>query len=205
MGKGAGATRLMGVPKSVNESYFISERARLGTLSNNIDFYNRKSGGFVIWENGHQHSEQGRNNNEFKFARVLANAGYQVYLVDESPSGVSFRLSINGSKTHPDAKVGEYYYEQTTKNKNNKTYGILSALQHTSDKGVKLCAVYDRYGVLHHTDIQKGIDWYEHNRTTKDSSLLKLDGVIVVSKDNKIWWHDMGVSGEQWWDKMKKV
>lgn len=205
MGKGAGATRLMGVPKSVNESYFISERARLDTLGNNIDFYNRKSGGFVIWENGHQHPEQGRNNNEFKFARVLANAGYQVYLVDESPSGVSFRLSINGSKTHPDARVGEYYYEQTTKDKNNKTYGILSALQHTSDKGVKLCAVYDRYGVLHRTDIQKGIDWYEHNRTTKDSSLLKLDGVIVVSKDNKIWWHDMGVSGEQWWDKMKKV
>ena len=49
MGKGAGATRLMGVPKSANESYFISERARLGTLGNNIDFYNRKSGGFVIW------------------------------------------------------------------------------------------------------------------------------------------------------------
>ena len=201
MGKGAGATRLMGVPKSVNESYFISERARLGTLGNNIDFYNKKSGGFVIWENGHQHSEQGRNNNEFKFARVLANAGYQVYLIDESPNGISFRLNARGDKTHPDAKVGSYYYEQTTKTSNNIKYGALSALKHASDKGVKLCAIYDRYGVIHREDIQKGIDWYEHNRAGKDSGLIKLDGVLVINNKNEIWWHDMEVSGNRWWDK----
>lgn len=203
MGKGPGATRLLGRPQPKSYQYYVAERQRVGSFGNGMDYYNRKSGGFVIWKEGHKHPEEGRTNDEFKFAKELARAGYGVYLLpeDEKHGGVSFRLSVKGAPTFPDAKVGNYYYEQTTRKSDNEKYGVLSALQHASDKGVQLAAIYDKYGVLSQESIQKGIDWYEHNRTNGTSRLQSLKGVLVVNKKHKIYWHDMKPSGTKWWDK----
>lgn len=193
MAKGPGGTRLIGPPMPKSYDYYTSERERLGTLGNGIDYYNRKSGGFVIWQEGHKHANEARINDEFKFAKELARLGYGVYLLPEDlrNGGVSFRLSVKGEPTFPDAKVGTYYYEQTTKQSDNAKYGILSALEHASDKGVGLAAIYDKQGVLSRQSIQKGIDWYEHNRARSGSNLIKLKGVLVVNKKHELYWHDM--------------
>ena len=203
MGKGAGGTRLLGAPKPKSHAYFTSERKRLGTLDNNIDYYNWKTGGFVIWQEGHKHANEGRKNDEFRFAKELARHGYGVYLLPEDAKngGISFRLSAKGGSTFSDAKVGTYYYEQTTKKSDNAKYGVLSALQHAGDKGIKLAAIYDKYGSLSRLSIQKGIDWYEHNRGKKGSGLIKLDGVLVVNKNHELYWHDMRTSENEWWEK----
>lgn len=202
MAKGAGGTRLIGPPMPKSYTYYMKERERLGTLGNNIDYYNWKNGGYVIWQEGHKHANEGRQNDEFKFAKELARLGYGVYLLPEDTKngGVSFRLSVKGEPTFPDAKVGTYHYEQTTKKSDNAKYGVLSALEHASDKGVTLAAIYDKYGVLSRMSIQKGIDWYEHNRAKNGSSLIKLQGVLVVNKKHELFWHDMGTSENKWWD-----
>lgn len=117
MAKGPGGTRLIGPPMPKAYAYYTGERERLGTLGNGIDYYNRNSGGYVIWQEGHKHANEARINDEFKFAKELARLGYGVYLLPEDlkNGGVSFRLSVKGEPTFPDAKVGTYYYEQTTK------------------------------------------------------------------------------------------
>lgn len=196
MAKGPGGTRLIGPPMPKSHANYASERERLGTIGNGIDYYNRNSGGFVIWQEGHKHANEGRTNDEFKFAKELARLGYGVYLLPEDlkNGGVSFRLSVKGEPTFPDAKVGTYYYEQTTKQSDNAKYGILSALEHASDKGVSLAAIYDKHGVLSRQSIQKGIDWYEHNRARNGSNLIKLKGVLVVNNKHELYWHDMEVS-----------
>lgn len=196
MAKGPGGTRLIGPPMPKSYAYYTGERERLGTLGNGIDYYNRNSGGYVIWQEGHKHANEGRTNDEFKFAKELARLGYGVYLLPEDlkNGGVSFRLSVKGEPTFPDAKVGTYYYEQTTKQSDNAKYGILSALEHASDKGVSLAAIYDKHGVLSRQSIQKGIDWYEHNRARNGSNLIKLKGVLVVNNKHELYWHDMEVS-----------
>lgn len=203
MGKGPGATRLLGRPQPKSYQYYVAERQRVGSFGNGMDYYNRKSGGFVIWQEGHKHPEEGRTNDEFKFAKELARAGYGVYLLpeDEKHGGISFRLSLKNTKTFPDAKVGDYYYEQTTKSSDNKRYGALSAFEHASDKGVGLVAIYDRHGVLTRESIQKGIDWYEHNREIGKGNFIKLRGAIVVNSKHEIYWHDMTPSGTKWWEK----
>lgn len=203
MAKGSGGTRLIGPPQPKPYSYYMNERNRLGTTGNGIDYYNRKSGGYVIWESGHKHANEGRTNNEFKFAKELARLGYGVYLVpeDEKNGGISFRLSNKGEKTFPDGMIGQYYYEQTTKESDNVNYGALSALQHASDKGVRLAAIYDKNGALSRESIQKGIDWYEHNRTNEGSGLIKLRGVLVVNNKHEVYWHDMETSETKWWKK----
>lgn len=196
MAKGSGGTRLIGPPMPKSYAYYTGERERLGTLGNGIDYYNRNSGGYVIWQEGHKHANEARINDEFKFAKELARLGYGVYLLPEDlkNGGVSFRLSVKGEPTFPDAKVGTYYYEQTTKQSDNAKYGILSALEHASDKGVGLAAIYDKHGVLSRQSIQKGIDWYEHNRARNGSNLIKLKGVLVVNNKHELYWHDMEVS-----------
>lgn len=196
MAKGLGGTRLIGPPMPKSYAYYTGERERLGTLGNGIDYYNRNSGGYVIWQEGHKHANEARINDEFKFAKELARLGYGVYLLPEDlkNGGVSFRLSVKGEPTFPDAKVGTYYYEQTTKQSDNAKYGILSALEHASDKGVSLAAIYDKHGVLSRQSIQKGIDWYEHNRARNGSNLIKLKGVLVVNNKHELYWHDMEVS-----------
>lgn len=193
MAKGSGGTRLIGPPMPKSHAYYTSERERLGTIENGIDYYNRNSGGFVIWQEGHKHANEGRTNDEFKFAKELARLEYGVYLLPEDlkNGGVSFRLSVKGEPTFPDAKVGTYYYEQTTKQSDNAKYGILSALEHASDKGVSLAAIYDKHGVLSRQSIQKGIDWYEYNRVRNGSNLIKLKGVLVVNNKHELYWHDM--------------
>ncbi len=47
---------------------------------------------------------------------------------------------------------------------------------------------------------KKGIDWYEHNRAKSGSSLIKLQGILVVNKDHELFWHDMETSENKWWD-----
>lgn len=203
MAKGSGGTRLIGSPMPKSYEYYVDERRKLGTSGNGKDYYNRKSGGFVIWQEGHKHPNEGRLNDEFKFAKELARHGYGVYLLPENQKdgGVSFRLSIKGEPTFTDARVGNYYYEQTTKRMDNSKYGALSALQHASDKGIKLAAIYDKDGVLTRQSIQKGIDWYEHNRMKSNSGLIQLQGVLVVNSKHEIYWHDMEISQNKWWEK----
>lgn len=203
MAKGSGGTRLLGAPVSKSYRYFMNERQILGTLGNGIDYYNRKSGGFVIWQQGHKHPNEGRLNDEFKFAKELARYGFGVYLLpeNEKDGGISFRLSMKGEPTFTDARVGTYYYEQTTKTTDSPKYGALSALQHASDKGIRLAAIYDKDGVLTRESIQKGIDWYEHNRTRSGSGLIELRGVLVVNSKHELYWHDMETSVNKWWEK----
>ena len=204
MAKGAGATRLLGAPMPHSYEQYVSERQRLGTINNGLDYYNRKSGGFVIFEEGHLTPT--RTNPEFQFAKELARLGYPVYLTPESAKkgGVSFRLGPTGNPTFPDARVGRYsltYYEQRTPTSDNAKYGALTALQHASNKGVKLAAIYDKHGILTKESIQKGIDWYEHIRTTKTgNNLIHLKGVLVVNKRHEVYWHDMETSGIKWWE-----
>ncbi len=204
MGKGSGASRLLGVPMLHSYDQYIAERRRLGTMGNGLDYYNRKSGGFVIFQEGHANPT--RLNEEFQFAKELARMGYPVYLTPEDVAhgGVSFRLGPTGSPTFPDARVGRYsltYYEQKTPTANNAKYGALTALQHASDKGVGLAAIFDKHGVLNRESIQKGIDWYEHLRTTKpNSGLIQLKGVLVINRKHEAYWHDMEVSGTKWWE-----
>ena len=203
MAKGSGGTRLIGPPQSKSYQFYLKERERVGSMDNGIDYYNRKSGGFVIWQEGHKHPNEGRMNDEFKFAKELARAGYGVYLLPESKEsgGVSFRLSRKGAETFPDAKTGSYYYEQTTKTSDSSKYGALSAFEHASDKGIGLVAIYDKHGALTHESIQKGIDWYEHNRNIGKGSFIKLHGAIVVNNKHEIYWHDMQPSETKWWEK----
>lgn len=203
MAKGPGGTRLLGKPQPKSYKYYMNERVKAHTVRNGIDYYNRKSGGFVIFQNGHKHANEGRLNDEFKFAKELARLGYGVYLVpeDEQNGGISFRLSNKGEKTFPDGLVGGFYYEQTTKTSDNAKYGVLTALQHASDKGVGLAAIYDKGGALSRESIQKGIDWYEHNRANKGSGLIKLRGVLVVNNKHEVYWHDMETTETKWWEK----
>lgn len=203
MGKGSGGTRLIGPPQPKTYEEYMEERRRYRTLNNGIDYYNWKSGGFVIWMNGHKHANEGRSSDEFKFAKELARLGYGVYLLpeDERNGGFSFRLSNKGQKTFPDGMTGNFFYEQTTKTSDNAKYGVLTALQHASDKGVGLAAIYDKSGALSRESIQKGIDWYEHNRANKGSGLIKLRGVLVVNNKHEVYWHDMETSETKWWEK----
>lgn len=83
MAKGPGGTRLIGPPMPKSYAYYTGERERLGTLGNGIDYYNRNSGGYVIWQEGHKHANEARINDEFKFAKELARLGYGVYLLPE--------------------------------------------------------------------------------------------------------------------------
>lgn len=190
MSKDSNTTRFIGPPvkdKDMSRLFFDMEMKASNSVKE-LSYYDEATGGFLVWQKGHKGEAQGKENNEYLFALGLAKNGYMVYLTpeDKKNGGISFRKSKKGDDTYPDGKAkGEkasfMYYEQRTPDQPNVKYGALVAFEHASDKGVPIAAIFDKNGVMHRSDIEKGMRLYEEGRLSGRKGYLKLKGAIVYN------------------------
>ena len=197
-----GTTRHLGKPNydaRKARSVFDEEMQKL-TTKQELSYINEKKGGFVVWMDGHKHGNEGKDNNEYKFAVALADRGYWVYLLPEDgrEGSVTLRLSKKGDKTFVDAEskglTGNVHYEQWSPTSTHKKNGILSGLQHASDKGCKILAIYDPTNVLNRKLVKLGMEKYAEDLGKPNINYIKLDGVVTYNASSKFhswYWEDI--------------
>ena len=177
---------------------FNAQMRRIG-VKPALSYLNNQNGGHVVWETGHQHEDKGKNSNEYKLAKALADEGYWVHLLPEKdvPGAVTLRLSLKGDKTYVDGSVkgltGKTLYEQWSPTSANEKYGILTGLEHASDKGCKILALYDPTNILHQKHIETGMKKYAEG-LGKKSGYIKLDGVVSYNARGEFhswYWEDV--------------
>lgn len=196
-----GPTRHLGMPNydvKAGRKVYDNEMKKL-SVKPDLSYFNDKNGGFVVWMDGHQHEEEGKENEEYILAKAIADEGYWVYLLPEKnkDGAVTLRLTKKGDKTFVDGKVesltGIAYYEQWSPTTANKKYGILGGLEHASDKGCELLAIYDPTNILDKELVRKGMREYEKGRS-KGRSYIKMKGVITYNAEGKFnswYWEDL--------------
>lgn len=184
-----GTTRHLGIPNYNATKGIKAYEAEISKNSviKELSYLNTQNGGHVIWEKGHQHEDEGQGNNEFLFAKGLADLGYWVHLLPErdADGAITLRLSLKGNKTFVDGKVksltGVALYEQWTPVKANDKYGILKGLQHASDKGCGILAIYDPTNILNREHVRTGMKLYDEGLKSQNKNYIKLKGVVTYN------------------------
>lgn len=185
MGKQSGYTRSI-TPESkyASQSYahFRQDYAKRDVVNSWYD----PSGGYWIEQAGHKHHDE-----EIEAANYLASDGYRVIMQPEDSRGVSLRVSTKNDPLYPEGKVSRAWYEQYTPNskKANQSDDVVQALTHAHRKGASVAVLYDKYGLLHRDDIDRGIRRYKGMKFRTQRSRLAL---ITINNKGEIheWFTD---------------
>ncbi|MCM1337719.1 MAG: hypothetical protein NC187_08195 [Candidatus Amulumruptor caecigallinarius] len=161
-------------------------RAALATGKYDVEHsYMSDSGAYVLFEKGHNFQAE-----EVEAAKVMADSGIIVKLTPENDISFASAKDPKGNPKYTDGKLSVHTYEQRTPNKINERgadHTVNSALRHAASKNADVAVIYDKSGLLHRGDIQRGIQRYESYHQNKH----RFKAVVVVSQQGKVyeWQH----------------
>lgn len=108
---------------------------------------------------------------ELEAARILADKGYKVTLINES-----------GMERTPDGYLFKASFEQRTP-QGGSYRNIVKGLEHAKKKSSDVAVLYDKHGVHTRFSIEKGLSQYEY------LNKYRFKEIIVISKDGRIHRH----------------
>lgn len=173
-----------GTPETNAALYRLA--VELPQFDKQLSFLEPVSGAYVLYGKGHNYHEE-----EIEIARGFAKYGVNVILTSEQNMMLARRWVYN-KKEHTlnphfaEGTANGIIYEQKTTDfkASNFVSNVRNAINHAVDAKATIAVVYDRYGLLHRTDIEKGMDAYQ-----KTHSNPKVKAVVVFDKDLNIYEH----------------
>lgn len=108
---------------------------------------------------------------EIEAARILADKGYKVTLINES-----------GMERTPDGYLFKASFEQRTP-QGGSYRNVVKGLEHAKKKSSDIAVLYDKHGVHTRSSIEKGLSQYEY------LNKYRFKEIIVISKDGRIHRH----------------
>lgn len=151
-----------------------------------LSFLDPTSGAYVLYGKGHNYHEE-----ELDIAKGFAKYGVNVVLTSEQNMMLARRWVYNKKDHSINPRFAEgtangIVYEQKTTNftVSNFVGNVIRSINHATDAKADIAVIYDRYGKLHSTDIEKGMDEY-----LKTHSNPKMKAVVVFDKDLNIYEH----------------
>ena len=184
MAKVSGGTRkVTSTTQGISDSFnkYQKELAS-GKYDAKLSMFINNTGGYVLYYKGRDHKID-----EYEAATIAAMNGYQVELTSEK--GEEFVIvSYGNKKKYPDGKVASFFYEQKTPVPKSNLQSALdksidSAINHAKTKGAPVALIYDKYGIFHRDNIDRGMKQYI--KVNKNSAHQSVKWVLVVNNKGK--------------------
>lgn len=146
-------------------------------------YFSEKSGGYLLQMKGHTVDEV-----EHEAMKHLADAGFAIVATPEG--GKSFISNINdkGKATYADGlAMGNVFELKSPSPQSNASdhldNSIKKALNHARSKNAQIPVIYDRNGIYHRDNIERGLSDYE------SKSEVRFKAILVIDKNGKVWEH----------------
>ncbi len=168
-----GSRRLKGGSKEYNRRE-VTFQQLMNTGKYSYGYFSQKGGGYVLIEK----SSTKHKSEEIEAARLMADKGYKIELIDEANKGKRANVKT------PDGKIFDATFEQRTPDgTQNSPDNIMNALRHGRDKKTDMVVIYQKNGRHSRQAVEQGIRQYESKAT------YRFKEIIVITRDGRIHRH----------------
>lgn len=146
-------------------------------------YFSEKSGGYLLAMNNHNFDAI-----EKEAFKHLADNGFMIVATPEGGKTFISNNNDRGKATYADGLVmGDVFELKSPSPQSNATNSldnsIKKALNHARSKNAQVPVIYDRNGIYHRDNIERGLSDYEKKFS------YEFKAILVIDKNGRVWEH----------------